>query len=256
LSKDRLGEEAMSPLWREIEHRHLKPALRRFKPLVRRIEPYVAPWRRTTFAGVEVYSQRHLDGGGSGFGQDYIRLFQKLGVPRQGRIFEWCAGPGFIGFSLLAHGFGETLCLADVNPHAIAACRRTVARNDLADRVSLYVSDNLGGIPSSERWDLVVGNPPHFIDDMIGDLRGHDPDWRIHRAFFDSVGRHLNAGGMIVLQENNRGSTVETFRSMIESAGLSVVFTQLDSPVRTPKDHFYFIGIARRGEQPPAWARL
>src|SRR5436853_2332334 len=85
-------------------------------------------------------------------------LLRDRGMPRMQRVFEWCSGPGFIGFSLLARGLAETLCLADVNREAVVACRRTVARNALESLVAVYRSDNLGDIPGSEQWDLVVSN--------------------------------------------------------------------------------------------------
>jgi len=196
----------------------------------------------------------HLDGGGSSFGLDYIPLLQSWNVPKQARAFEWCAGPGFIGFSLLGNDMCQTLCLADINPEAVAACRRTIRHNRLGGRVSVCLSDNLSNIPPSERWDLVVGNPPHFVDEFAGHLRSHDPDWQIHRAFFSTIEPHLNPGVVIVLQENNRGSTVETFQAMIDHAGLSVVFVHGCAPVRTEEHRFYYIGIMRRGDTPPDWA--
>jgi methylase of polypeptide subunit release factors len=180
---------------------------------------------------------------------EYLPLFHDLGMPRQARVFEWCAGPGFIGFALLGYGFCDTLCLADVNPEAVEACRRTVAQNRLAERVAVYHSDNLDDIPASERWDLVVGNLPHFVDISPGELRFHDEDWKLHRGFFATIGRFLKPGGIIVLLENNRGSTAETFRSMIEAAaGLYIVFVHNCEGQRTP--------IARHGDAIPAWARL
>jgi tRNA1(Val) A37 N6-methylase TrmN6 len=118
------------------------------------------PYKQATLAGTRVSYKNHLDGGGRGFGQDFIPLLQSLGLPRQPRAFEWCAGPGFIGFSLLGHGLCETLCLADINPESESACERTSADNALSDRVSVYCSDNLRDIPKSEQWDLVVSNPP------------------------------------------------------------------------------------------------
>ena len=99
---------------------------------------------------------------------DYLR---NRGMPKQARTFEWCAGPGFIGFRLLGAGLTETLCLADINPQAVAACRRSIKDNALAARVNVYQSDNLANIPQSEQWDLVVGNPPWWSDDYVGDLR-------------------------------------------------------------------------------------
>jgi tRNA1(Val) A37 N6-methylase TrmN6 len=49
-----------------------------------------------------------------------------------------------------------------------------VAQNGLAERIAVYRSDNLDGIRAFERWDLVVGNPPHFSDILPGELRFHD----------------------------------------------------------------------------------
>lgn len=229
--------------WRRIEHGYIKPWLRRIKP-----------WRNTKLGGIRVHYMKHLDGGGAWFGQDYIPLLKSWDVPKQGRIFEWCAGPGFIGFSLLGNGFCETLCLADINPQAVDACRRTIADNKLDTRVAVYHSDNLSGIPASEKWDLVVSNPPHFVDHFIGDLRGHDPDWRIHRGFYAAVSKHLNPGGVVVIQENNRGSTAETFRQMIEASGLTIIFVHACAPERTTDDRFYYVGAMRAGDPVPAWA--
>jgi predicted RNA methylase len=229
---------------KQFRRRHIYP---RLKPLY--------PYKQATFAGIRVSYKNHLDGGGRGFGQDFIPLLQQYRLPRQKRAFEWCAGPGFIGFSLLAHGLCETLCLADVNPQAVQACQRTIADNALSDRVLVYCSDNLRSIPPAEQWDLVVSNPPHFIDEYSGNLLAHDPDWRVHRDFFRTVAPFLKPGGVIILQENNHGSTVETFRPMIEESGLAVVFTNGDLPFRTASHQYYYIGIMRVGDAAPAWAR-
>jgi hypothetical protein len=59
---------------------------------------------------------------------------------------------------------------------------------------------------------------------------------------------------MIVLLENNRGSTAETFRSMIEAAGLCIVFARGCEGRRTPYTRTYYLGIARRGDTVPDWA--
>ena len=230
--------------WRTIEHQHIKPALRRMRP-----------YREAAYAGVRVSYKQHLDGGGSTFGQDFVPLLRERGMPKVARAFEWCAGPGFIGFSLLAQELCDTLCLADVNAEAVAACQRSVARNRLEAKVAVYLSDNLEDIPASEQWDLVVSNPPHFIDSGIGHLRYHDPDWRVHRGFFGTVAQHLKPGGVVVLQENNAGSTPDTFTAMIADAGLRLVFVQDASDTRTVQPHMYYLGIMRPDDPVPAWAQ-
>jgi hypothetical protein len=101
----------------------------------------------------------------------------------------------------------------------------------------------------------VVSNPPHFADRSPGQLRYHDPEWGVHRGFFAQVASHLNPGAVVVLQENNIGSTADTFAAMIAQAGLKTVFVQNCIPQRTAEDHFYYVGIMRAGDTPPAWAR-
>lgn len=220
--------------------------------LVRPLARWARPSRQISFAGIDISYRAELDGGGTDFGQEFIPFLKSRGMPKQKRAFEWCCGPAFIGFSMLGNGLCETLCLADINPAAVASCRNTVKANDLGDRVSVYQSDNLKDIPSSEKWNLVVSNPPHFIDQYLGDIRAHDPDWRIHREFFATVSDHLAPDGVIVLQENNSGSVVSTFRPMIEQSGLDIIFVHGDYPSLTPESSFYFIVIGRKGSK-PAW---
>jgi 16S rRNA G966 N2-methylase RsmD len=226
-----------------FEYRYVKPFLGNLKP-----------WQKVDYNGIGVSYKKILNGGGTTIGQDYIAMLQERGLPKQLRIFEWCSGPGFIGFSMLARGLCDTLCLADVNPRAVEACRRTVRQNRLEDRVSVYHSNNLKDIPESERWDLIVSNPPHYEDFLIGDIRGQDKGWNIHRGFLGDIGKFLKPGGVIALLENNQGSTVATFQQMIDDAGMRVVFTHDHRPELTPQSHNYTVGIMRRGDPVPAWA--
>jgi hypothetical protein len=195
--------------------------------------------------GIEVFFTEELDGGGARYGQDYVEFVRAhLGARR--RTFEWCSGPGFIGFSLLGHGLADTVCLADVNPVAIDACRRTIEHNALTDRVTIYLSDGLHDIPAHERWDLVVGNPPHVGHrEPVPEIRRpdiifRDPEWRLHRDFYASVGAHVEHQSDIVIQENLRFSRPETFEAMLDAGGLELV----DAPVcSTPPGNtlYYYV---------------
>ncbi len=126
------------------------------------------------------------------------------------KAFEWCSGPGFIGFALLEKGICEQLCLADINPVAIESARATVAENGLEDRVTCYVSDNLESIPAEEKFDLVVSNPPNYFNinpehplyaKFKDDLRPNDREWRIHWEFYRSIKKHLNPGAVMLISE-------------------------------------------------------
>jgi predicted RNA methylase len=212
---------------------------------------YLKPWRTVRYGDICVYYKKHLDGGGSTFGQGFIPFLIARKMPKQLRVFEWCSGPGFIGFSLLAHGLCETLCLADINERAVEACKKTIHANGLASRVSVYQSDCLTSIPASEQWDLVVGNPPFYSEKYVTDIRSHDKNWQIHHRFYAQIDRFLKPGGVILLQEANDASTPETFRSMIDEAGFTIVFERDSQPGENSGT--YYLGVVRRGEAAPAW---
>lgn len=60
---------------------------------------------------------------------------------------------------------------------------------------------------------------------------------------------------MIVLQENNHGSTAATFAKMIDEAGLQTVFVNNEVPQLTPDHRFFYLGIMHKGATPPDWAK-
>ena len=113
------------------------------------------------YNGLKVAYLPKLDGGGSETYKEFIVIVKKT-IGKVDRICEFCAGPSFIGFSLLAEGLCNSLCLVDINPEAIKAIQETIKLNNLQDKVTVYQSDGLSNVPKTEKWDLVVSNPPHF----------------------------------------------------------------------------------------------
>ena len=178
------------------------------------------------FGDIEVFYEPDLDGGGSFFGDDYVPFLRERLGPVES-VYEWCAGPGFIGFAILAAGLCERLCLSDVNPRAIRCVEKTIRENGLGGIVDVFESDCFDQIPSSEKWDLVVGNPPHSGKPVELQNWGHpliymDEDWALHRRFFGSVRERLKPGGQVILQENYYCSNPATFEQMIEASGLKI----------------------------------
>lgn len=201
------------------------------------------------YRGIEVAWTAPLDGGGRSYGQNFIPVVSKL-LGRVGVVHEFCAGPGFIGFSLLAAGLCDSCCLSDVNPEAIAAINETVLRNGLQDRVRVYLSDGLNGIPSSEKWDLVVSNPPHFLAESQKDILRHDPNWDIHRGFFSNVHRFLHPHSNILFQENYCGSEESIFLPMIEASDLEYMgsFMHRKADIQF-RDVYYFLWLKTRNPE-------
>ncbi len=185
--------------------------------------------------GVRVFYHRELDGGGTFLARpllDFIRANQGIVGPHGSEpsfksVFEWCAGPGFIGFALLGEGLCERLCLADINPRAIECARKTVRANRLEDRVDLYVSDNFAAIPPRHQFDLVVANPPNycglnpehpFYRRYKDDLRPNDRGWRIHKGFYAAVHSYLRDGASLVVSE------IDPLKSEVRTPGFSMPY--------------------------------
>ena len=184
---------------------------------------------------IKVYYDKKLDGGGRSFGQLYVPIVKRL-IGKSRTCFEAFSGPAFIGFSLLAHNLCEELVVADINPEAINYVKMTVEKNRLSEKVRYYVSDVLDGIPESEKFDLVVGNPPHFNEktlknycgtlcDQISLLKGYDEKWNLHRKFYLNIRKFLNKGANVILVENLEGSNEKDFINMINEGGLKYMGT-------------------------------
>ncbi|GEM_PF-1165388 len=166
-----------------------------------------------------------LDGGGMTFGQQYLGVIRER-VGRVGHVFEYCAGPGFIGFSLLANGLCDRLTLADVNPAAVKAVEATIRENHLEARVKVYQSDCLDDIPATEKWDLVVSNPPHWDgteESYREAIRLVDPGWIIHKRFYRDVKKFMNPHASIIFQESSHATKRDDFEPMIKENGLELV---------------------------------
>ncbi|BDR91657.1 methyltransferase [Vulcanisaeta souniana] len=183
---------------------------------------------------VKVFYDEELDGGGTSFGQLYVPIIRRL-IGRSKVCFEAFSGPAFIGFSLLVHGLCEELVVADINPEAINYVKLTVDENKLRGNVRYYISDVLDGIPEDERFDLVVGNPPHFNENTVRNycrivkcneielLKSYDAGWNLHRRFYLNIHKYLNNGANVILVENTEGSDVKDFVGMINEGGLKYV---------------------------------
>jgi predicted RNA methylase len=194
------------------------------------------------YGGLAVFDRPEQHRGGMAFGRDFPRVLNELGVERRERLLEFCSGPGYIGYSLLAAGWCETLALSDIDSEAIATARHTAAFNGLEDRVTAYVSDALDQIPHVERWDLVVANPPHFLPDPARpeDIQVFDRDWSLHRRFYGSVTRHMRPGGLVIVAENRAGSDPDRFEEMIHAGGGRPVAVHAGTDIRGEPNGLYY----------------
>jgi len=163
--------------------------------------------------------------------------------------YEPFCGPSFIGFSLLANGICNKLVLSDINEEAMKFVKMTIKENGLEGKVRYYVSNVLDGIPTVEKFDLVVANPPHFSENSIKGFNGPhtkiellkalDKNWDLHERFYAGIKRYLNNSGKILFVENSQGSSPDVFIPMIKNSGLKY----MDTIYPTLHDMHYAINL-------------
>ena len=183
---------------------------------------------------IAVYYDSFMDGGGTTFGQEIAPVIQTLypGVVFN-NCFEWCSGPGFIGFDILSRGICNNLWLGDIFKPALRAVEKTIEHLPEQYKNNTVATLHLQGteyIPETLKFDLIVANPPHWNNKgetlaatiKFRDLRSSDNDWAIHTDFFKNIKRSLASNGKILLQEQSFASGPETFRKIIEQHDLKI----------------------------------
>jgi len=148
------------------------------------------------------------DGGGSTQYIDFLNVLPKDKVYDKG--LEWCAGLSAISFSLLDANLVNHMTLMDIYKPALDRASLNAVNNNLYDRVTIQNLDKVGNLSQSNKFDLVVGNPPHCgvnhftQDNPLYDQSCrilNDIDWLIHKEFFTNIINYLHVGADIFISE-------------------------------------------------------
>jgi methylase of polypeptide subunit release factors len=202
----------------------------------------------------KIFWRHELNGGGMQFGPEYPSLIQTLYPNRKFNVcYEWCSGPGFIGFNILDHGLCDSLLLTDICDPAIEIAKYSAGYNNIQDKVSAYLMRDIDLLPSNTKVDLVVSNPPHYDRSVVPGYSlddnarmGDDVDWKSHKEFYSKIGKYLADDGVILIQENEDGSTPQMFEQMISDSGLKIT-----NVIKSPKHYtstpelIYYIEIRK-----------
>jgi methylase of polypeptide subunit release factors len=181
----------------------------------------------------------------------YIQHLKRV-LPRGARIADICTGPGTIGLALMAECELQQVSLIDINPRAVQMCRQNAASH-FADeeRVRIFESDVFLDVPSSVKWDWIVGNPPHNLDpaglrgrmQMELYVQAHDPNLAFHRRFFVEALEHIDVGGRICLLENGDQDCITA--SLIEELLRELPQYRINEWHFLPASQFYVIDVMR-----------
>lgn len=218
---------------------------------------------------IDIFYTNETNGGGNGLGEDYFNAVDGI---YPGRVFEnaleWCSGPGFIGYAMLATGVCNRITFNDIHQPALDMAELTKSRNPkYTDRVQIYQGATIDKIPETEQFDLVIANPPHFMSrhdaaeslgfNQIGfNIAGHieeilvDTNWNAHINFYNSIKKRLAPDGIILIQENQVGSKQRSFSfsKMVDNAGLKITreFNSLEHYTENSSQQIYYIEIVHK----------
>jgi methylase of polypeptide subunit release factors len=171
----------------------------------------------TLSSGKSITYSCKLEGGGIDHREYFLRTIAWYGKPHYQRAFEWCAGHAIIGFEILTNNIADTLTLSDYYDLSIDTCIENAKKLGFSKVVYTYLTSEISNIPITEKWDLVVGNPPNaydrdhitkwmtdqgspFDDELVNSLRiVLDTDWQAHREFFKNLKDRLSHDADIFL---------------------------------------------------------
>lgn len=129
--------------------------------------------------------------------EDSHLLLEALEVARGGTFLDVGTGTGLLA---LHAALRCTTTATDVNPHAVALCRRNARRNGLA--VEVLRGDLFAGLRG--RFDVVAFNPP-YLPGLPSDAwierawSGGADSNRVILRFLEAAGAHLTPEGRIYL---------------------------------------------------------
>lgn len=192
--------------------------------LYRRINEHVPlPYLlgRAWFAGLEFCCDSRAIIPRSPIAELILNAFQPwYSGPGPTRVLDLCCGGGALGLAT-AHYFPDVrVDLLDIDGDALALARQNAERLGVEERVN-FVQSNLLDALSSERYDLILCNPPYVdaadMAAMPAEFR-HEPERSLGsgtdgldltRVILASASRFLRGSGLLVLEVGNSWAALE-----------------------------------------------
>lgn len=194
----------------------------------------------------KVFCSKNTSGGGQTFGQDFVPLLNEI-YPN--RIFnsclEWCAGPGFIGINIYNSNLCNKITFFESNQEAISQLTQTKEHNKFTNSFNIIHGNDISLLDG--KYDLIVGNPPHFSSEIYFLRNGPkqlwlDKDWKTHINFFNNIKKNLAENGVIILQECSMSDAYDKFDNLLNNTGLKIV--RSFTPSFAEMKYIYYIEIA------------
>jgi release factor glutamine methyltransferase len=122
-------------------------------------------------------------------------------------------GSACIPIAITAHAKRARGVAIEISPEALAVAKQNVEKNRLADRIELRAGDFLSALQPTERFDVIVSNPPYIataeVELLQAEVRDHDPRLALdggadgltfHRALAQRAAQFLKPGGRLFVE--------------------------------------------------------
>lgn len=129
------------------------------------------------------------------------------------QILDLGTGSGCIAVTLARQLPTAVVTAADISPAALDVARQNAGTHAVSGRIQFVQSDLDAAIPSADRFDLVISNPPYIgrnekgtLDPMVREhepaeaLFGGDEGSELTARIIELTGRRLKPGGRLLLE--------------------------------------------------------
>lgn len=129
------------------------------------------------------------------------------------RVLDLGTGSGALALALAKHWSEAKVVAVDKSTDALALARENAAALGLGERVTFIESDWFGALAETERFDLIVANPPYLTaeetDTASVEVRSHEPRSALVaadegladlRVIVREAPKFLNAGGLLAME--------------------------------------------------------
>lgn len=137
------------------------------------------------------------------------------------KILDLCTGSGCIGIAC-AYAFPTAeVVLSDISQDALDVAKENISRHHLDLRVAAVTSDLFTGLETSDKFDLIVSNPPYVdAQDLAAmpeeyhqepelALAAGEDGLDLVKVILAQARQHLNDGGLLVVEVGNSETHLE-----------------------------------------------
>ncbi len=130
-------------------------------------------------------------------------------------VLELCAGTGCVSVAIAANNRDASVCAVELSPEALLYTRRNVNKHLLTDRITVVKGDLFSGLPSEQKFDVIVSNPPYVMEsemqELPADIRCHEPALALRagadglsivRRIAEQVAPYLKRQAILLLELN------------------------------------------------------